>query len=98
MIGVLIVYFSQLIITFAIYIALYSRTNMNPDDDENFLTAIYFCLSIISTFYVFTNLTSEYGLVITIIISLVLGIIVNLISTLLIYVCYDIVKYNRWKG
>jgi hypothetical protein len=98
MIGVSIVYFSQLIITFVIYLALFSRTNMNPDDDEEFLTAISFCLSIISNIFVFANLTSECGLVITIIIAMVLGTVVNLMSNFLIYMCYDIVKNNRWKG
>lgn len=98
MIGVSIVYFSQLIITFVIYFALFSRTNMNPDDDEEFLTAISFCLSIISNFFVFANLTSECGLIITIIIAMVLGTVVNLMSNFLIYMCYDIVKNNRWKG
>lgn len=98
MIGVSIVYFSQLIITFAIYLALFSRTNMNPDDDEEFLTSISFCLSIISNIFVFANLASECGLVITIIIAMVLGTIVNLMSNFLIYICYDIVKDNRWKG
>ena len=98
MIGVSIVYFSQLVITFAIYFTLFSRTNMNPDDDEEFLTAISFCLSIISSVFVFVNLTSECGLIITIIIAMVLGTVVNLMSNFLIYMCYDIVKNNRWKG
>lgn len=98
MIGVSIVYFSQLIVTFLIYFSLFSRTNMNPDDDEEFLTAISLCLSIISSFFVFANLTSECGLIITIIIAMVLGTVVNLMSNFLIYICYDIVKNNRWKG
>lgn len=98
MIDASIVYFSQLIITFAIYLSLFSRTNMNPEDDEEFLTAISFCLSIISSFFVFANLTSECGLIITIIIAMVLGTVVNLMSNFLIYICYDIVKNNRWKG
>lgn len=98
MIDASIVYFSQLIITFAIYLSLFSRTNMNPEDDEEFLTAISFCLSIISSFFVFANLTSECGLIITIIIAMVLGTLVNLMSNFLIYICYDIVKNNRWKG
>lgn len=94
MISASIVYFSQLIITFLIYFSLFSRTNMNPDDDEEFLTAISLCLSIISSFFVFANLTST----ITIIIAMVLGTVVNLMSNFLIYICYDIVKNNRWKG
>lgn len=98
MISVSIVYFSQLIITFVIYFSLFSRTNINPDDDEEFLTAISFCLSIISNIFVFVNLTSECGLIITIIIAMVLGTVVNLMSNFLIYMCYDIVKNNRWKG
>lgn len=98
MISISIVYFSQLTITFVIYFSLFSRTNMNPDDDEEFLTTISFCLSIISSFFVFANLTSECGLAITIIIAMVLGTVVNLVSNFLIYMCYDIVKNNRWKG
>lgn len=98
MIGASTGYFSQLIITFLIYFSLFSRTNMNPEDDDEFLTAISFCLSIISSFFVFANLASECGLIITIIIAMVLGTLVNLMSNFLIYICYDIVKNNRWKG